>query len=122
MKWDIEEKQRQAISARIAETDRRVEAEPDLDRQVSILEQAVIDFPGEPYFERALRSARDRRDGVNAIVARARGLEERGQFNEALGQWEMLQAIYPRYPGLRLEIDRLTKRRDQSRRQESKAR
>jgi serine/threonine-protein kinase len=122
LKWDIQEKQRQAMSARIAETDRRIEAEPDLDRQVSILEQAVSEYPGEVYFERALHNARERRDGVNAIVARARGLEEKGQFPEALGQWEMLQAIYARYPGLRFEIDRLTKRRDQGRRQEAIAR
>jgi serine/threonine-protein kinase len=122
LKWDIEEKQRQAVSARIAETDRRVEAESDLDRRVSILEQAVSDNPGEVYFQRALQNARDKRDGVNAIVSRGRSYEEHAQFSEALGQWEMLQVIYSRYPGLRLEIDRLNKRRDQSRRHESRAR
>jgi tetratricopeptide (TPR) repeat protein len=122
LKWDIEEKHRQAASARIAETDRRIEADPDLDRRVSILEQAVSENPGEVYFERALQNARDKRDGVNTIVSRARAYEERGQFNEALGQWEMLQVIYSRYPGLRLEIDRLNKRRDQSRRHESRSR
>ena len=46
LKWDIEEKHRQAASARIAETDRRIEAEPDLDRRVSMLEQVVIENPG----------------------------------------------------------------------------
>jgi serine/threonine-protein kinase len=122
LKWDIEEKHRQAISARIAETDRRVEVEPDLDRRVSILEQAVNENPGEAYFTRALQSAREKRSGVNTIVSRARYLEERGQFSEALAQWEMLQVIYSRYPGLRLEIERLTKRREQVRRQEAKSR
>ncbi|HUA20137.1 MAG TPA: protein kinase [Bryobacteraceae bacterium] len=122
LKFDVEEKQRQAMSARIAESDRNVEAEPDLDRRVSILEEAVRNNPGEAHFERALQNARDKRDMVSTIVARARGCEERGQFNEGLAQWGILQTIYPRYPGLNIEIDRLNKRHEQSRRQEAKAR
>ena len=122
LKFDVEEKQRQAMSARIAEIDRNVEAEPDLDRRVGIVEEAVRNNPGEAHFERALQNARDKRDMVNTIVARARGCEERGQFNEGLAQWGILQTIYPRYPGLNIEIDRLNKRHEQARRQEAKAR
>ena len=122
LKFDIEEAQRQELSARIAEIDRRVEAEPDLDRRVSILEEAVAAYPGEPHFERALRVTRDKRDLVNSIAAKARQLEERGQFAEALTQWETLGAIYPQYPGLSFEIERLMKRREQQTRSEAKAR
>jgi eukaryotic-like serine/threonine-protein kinase len=122
LKFDVEEKQRQALSSRIAETDRIVEAEPDLDRRVSILEEAARSNPGEAHFERALQNARDKRDMVNTIVARARGCEERGQFYEGLAQWGILQTIYPRYPGLSIEIERLNKRHEQTRRQEAKAR
>jgi len=122
LKFDIEEQQRQELSARILEIDRQVEAEPDLDRRVSILEEAVAAYPGEPHFERALRVTRDKRDLVNSIVAKARHQEERGQFAEALTQWETLGAIYPQYPGLSIEMERLAKRRDQQVRSEAKAR
>ena len=41
LKIDVEERHRQALSARIAETDRKVAAEPDLDRRIAIVEDAV---------------------------------------------------------------------------------
>jgi serine/threonine-protein kinase len=122
LKFDVEERQRQELSSRIAEINRCVEAEPDLDRRVDILKEALEQYPGEPHFERALRLMRDRRDLVASISSRARSYEERGQFNEALGQWETLQAIHQQYPGLQVEIERVIKRRDQQARAEAKAR
>ena len=47
LKIDVEEQHRQALSARIAETDRKVEAEPDLVRRIAIIEDAVRTNPGE---------------------------------------------------------------------------
>jgi serine/threonine protein kinase len=122
LKYDVDERQRQEWSARIAEIDRAVEAEPDLDRRVNILKEALDMHPGEAHFERALRLMRDKRDLVNSIVGRSRSFEERGQFNEAIGQWEILQSVYKRYPGLDFEIERVRKRRDQQARAEAKAR
>ena len=122
VKFDIEEKQRQELSARIAEIDRRVEAEPNLDKRVDILKEALELNPREPHFERALRFAREKRDLVNSIVAKARLHEERGQFTDALAQWEILRTIYSPYPGLSFEIDRLGKRREQQVREEARAR
>jgi serine/threonine-protein kinase len=122
LKFDIEEKQRQELSARIAEIDRRVEAEPNLDKRVDILKEALELNPREPHFERALRFTREKRDLVNSIVAKARLHEERGQFTDALAQWEILRTIYNLYPGLSFEIDRLGKRREQQERAEAKAR
>jgi eukaryotic-like serine/threonine-protein kinase len=122
LKFDVEERQRQDLSARVAEIDRRVEAEPDLDRRVNILKEALDTYPGEPHFERALRLVRDKRDLVNSIVAKARSYEERAQFSEALGQWETLQTIHKQYPGLDFEIERVIKRREQQSRAEAKAR
>jgi serine/threonine protein kinase len=121
LKFDIEEQQRQELSARIAAIDREVEAEPDLDRRVSILEQAVAQYPGEPHFERQLKPMREKRDLVNSIAAKARYYEEQRQFNEALAQWEILRTIYSQYPGLEFEIERVTKRRDQQTRTEARA-
>jgi serine/threonine-protein kinase len=122
LKFDIEERQRQELSARIAEIDRQVEAEPDLDRRLSILEKAVADYPGEPHFERQIRPMREKRDLVNSIAAKARYHEERGQFAEALGQWEILNTIYAQYPGLAFEIERVTKKKEQQALVESKTR
>ncbi|MFZ0964846.1 MAG: protein kinase [Terriglobia bacterium] len=122
LKFDVEEQERQALSAFIAETDRQVEGEPDLDKRVSILKEAVARCPGEMHFERALRLARQKQELVNAIVAKARYHEERGQFAEALSQWEILRTVYNQHPGLAFEIERVVKRRDQQRSTEAKAR
>lgn len=121
LKFDIDEQQRQEVSSQIAEINQRVDTEPDLDRRVSILREAAERFPGEAYFEPALRLMKDKRDLVNSIVAKARLCEEQGQYGEALGQWEILKTIYNLYPGLSVEIDRVMKRRDLQVRSSAKA-
>jgi serine/threonine-protein kinase len=120
--FDVENRQRQKLSAAIAETDRRVQAEPDLDRRVGILVEALKLYPNEPHFEGALRSVRDKRDLVTSIVAKARYFEERGQFTEALDQWQILKSIHGEQPELAFEIPRLIKRRDQQARETSRGR
>lgn len=122
LRYDIEEQQRQELSALIAQVDRQVEAEPDLDKRVSILREALEHHPGEWHFERALRLVQDKRDLVNSIVARAHLHEEQGAFGDALNDWEILRTIYNQYPGLKFEVERLQKRRDQQARIESKTR
>jgi eukaryotic-like serine/threonine-protein kinase len=122
LKYDIEEHQRQELSALVASVDRQVEAEPDLDKKVNILREALDLHPGEPHFEGALRLVQDKRDLVNSIVARAHLHEEQAAFSDALNDWEILRTIYNQYPGLTFEVERLQKRRDQQIRIESKAR
>ena len=122
LKLDVEEAQRQVLSSRIAEVDRSVDAEADLDQRVCLLAEALEQFPGEPHFERMLRTMGEKRDLVNSIASRARALEDLGQFGEALSQWEILKSIYSRHPGLDFEIDRVRRRRDQQLRADSKAR
>ena len=122
LRYDIEEQQRQNLSAFIASVDRQVEAEPDLDKRVNILREALDLHPGESHFERALRLVQDKRDLVNSIVARAHLHEEQAAYGDALNDWEILRTIYSQYPGLTFEVERLQKRRDQQARTESKAR
>ncbi len=122
LKYDIEEHQRQELSALVASVDRQVEAEPDLDKRVNILREALDLHPGESHFEGALRLVQDKRDLVNSIVARAHLHEEQGSFGDALNDWEVLRTIYSQYPGLTFEVERLQKRRDQQIRIESKTR
>ena len=117
---DIEQATRQEISAYVARIEKEVVAEPDLDHKASILEEAQRKYPSETRFEQSLQQVRARRDKVNAVVGRARMLEEGRQFFEALGQWEILRNIYPQYPGLEIEIDRLKKRREQQARADAK--
>jgi eukaryotic-like serine/threonine-protein kinase len=117
---DVEQVKRQEVSSYVARIDKEVVEEPDLDRKVSILEEAQQKYPSEKRFEQSLQQVRARRDKVNAVVGRARNLEESRQFFEALGQWEILRNIYPQYPGLEIEIDRLKKRREQQARSDTK--
>ena len=119
LKFDVEERQRQRMSSLIAETDQRVAAEPDLDKRMALLEEICKQNPGESHFERALRTVKDKRDLVNSITGKARYFEERGQFNEALDQWQILRSIHEEYPGLVFEIQRLQKRRDQQAREDA---
>ena len=122
LKFDAEEQQRLHLSAYIAEIDRRVEAETDLERKVGIINEAGERYPDETHFKRLRKIMDERLNLVSAIVAKARYHEENGQFNDALGQWEILRTIHNRYPGLQLEIDRVIKRREQQTRMESKGR
>jgi len=122
LRYDIEEQQRQHLSALIASVDRQVEAEPDLDKRVNILREAMEQHPGESHFERSLRLVQDKRDLVNSIVARAHLHEEQAAFGDALNDWEILRTIYSQYPGLKFEVERLQKRRDQQTRIETRTR
>jgi serine/threonine protein kinase len=120
LKYDIEEQQRQELSAYVASVDRQVDAEPDLDKRVNILKEALDLHPDETHFKRALRLVKDKRDLVNSIVARAHHHEQEGAFSDALNDWEILRTIYSQYPGLKFEVERLQKRREQQTRSEAK--
>jgi hypothetical protein len=122
LKIDIEERRRRALSGCITETDRQLEAEPDLDLRAAIVEEALREYPGEPHFEQLLQRTREKRDLVEGIVSRARSHEQQGQFAEALSQWETLRAIHSCYSGLVKEIERLTQCRDESLRSEARRR
>ena len=122
LKLEAEEAQRQEQSAAIAEFSRRIESEPDLDKKFNIITEAVDKYPAEAQFKSSLKLIKDRRDLVNSIVARARQYEERDQLNDASAQWDILRNIYPRYPGLDFEMQRLARRREEQVTQEAKAR
>ncbi|HEY4047915.1 MAG TPA: protein kinase [Acidobacteriaceae bacterium] len=111
LKFDTEQRWRRAISIRLIEVEEAVESEPDLDQRVLMLEEVERESPGVPEFGRLLQGTREKRDLVNGIVSRARELEARELHGEALVQWETLQTIYPRFPGLSFEIENVRLRR-----------
>jgi serine/threonine protein kinase len=122
LKIQIEDAERQKISSYIAIVTKNADAEPDLDRRANILREASERYPNEVQFSQQLKVVRERRDLVNSVVAKARQFDERGQYNEALSQWDTLRNIHPRYPGLNFELEQCRKKRDQQAIDEEKAR
>jgi len=122
LKIRIEDGERQEFSSYIAEVSKRVESEPDLDRRANILREASERYPGEAQFRQQLKLVRERRDLVNSIVAKAQQYDERGQYGEAISQWDILRNIYPQYPGIAIELEQSKKKRDRQVREEEQAR
>jgi serine/threonine protein kinase/tetratricopeptide (TPR) repeat protein len=122
LKFDIEEQQRQQLSAYIADVERRLDSEADLDAKVHLVREAVAEYPQEEHFRRLATVLEDKRNLVNSIVERARVHEAAGQITEALGDLETLRTIYGTYPGLAFERDRLQKRLEQQTRDAARTR
>jgi serine/threonine-protein kinase len=122
LRLKVEHAERQELSAYIDEVLRAVDAEPNLDRRVGLLEQARTRYPNEAQFQRQLSHARDLRDLVSSIVAKARAYEEQEQFGEAIAQWNTLANIHPQYPGIDFEVSQLERRRERQGEDEKKSR
>jgi len=122
LKIRVEDAERQELSSYIAEVSKRLDAEPDLDRRVNIAKEASQRYPNETHFAQQLKLIRERRDLVNAIVAKARLFEERGQYAEAITQWDILRNIHPQYPGIAFELEQCKKKRNRQAREEEHSR
>lgn len=121
LKIEIEDIQRQENSAAIAHLHSQIEAEADLERKFAILKDAVRRFPDEQMFSHSLKLVKERRDLVNLILTRARGYESQRLFVEASNQWDILRKIYPQYPGLEYEVQRLARKQEEYGKEEAKA-
>ncbi|MEZ5366703.1 MAG: PEGA domain-containing protein, partial [Bryobacterales bacterium] len=122
LRYDVEQRQRQKLSAYIADVDRQLDTEKDLDKRLAILEQALEKYPDEAHFQQAAKLVRDRRDLVNSIASKAQFFEEKGRFQEALDQWEILRSINPQFDGLDLRVDELRKKREEQKVRDEKTR
>ena len=122
LRLEAEEAQREQQAAAVAEVSRRIDGEPDLDTKHRILQEAVDTYPAETHFRFALKLIADRRELVNAVLSRARQCEERGQFADAVSQMDVLRNIYPAFPGLDSEMQRLTHRKEEQAQGEAKSR
>ncbi len=122
LKLEVEEVRRQEKSGAIGRINAQAEAEVDLDRKLSVLKEAAERYPDEQLFKHSLKLDQERRDLVHSIVSRARAYEEKNQYSEALGQWDILRNVYGQFPGLDLELERLRLRREDQNREETKAR
>lgn len=122
LKLQIEQAERQELSAYIASVGKAADEEPDLDRRVSILQEACRRYPNEAQFQQSLRLLREHRDLVQSILQKARQYEEAGQFADAIAQWNILRNIHGQYPGIEFEIAQLEKRRQEQAADEKKTR
>jgi len=120
LRLEISERKQQDLSEYIAKVDRAAQEQPDLDRRVELYEEALRRFPGEGHLTRNLNMSQERRDAMRTHVAEARNKEERGQYAEALSHWETLKTLYPRFPGLDLEMERVRRRRDDQTQEEDR--
>ncbi len=115
LRFDIGERRRQEALAFIADTDRAADAEPNLDRRIEILQQALAQAPGEKHFEEAIRLVREKQQLVRSVVDKAKALEQSLRFREALEQWQLVESIHPQLPGLQENIQRVGQRIQESR-------
>ncbi|MCB9384331.1 MAG: PEGA domain-containing protein [Bryobacterales bacterium] len=122
LRYDVEQRQRQKLSSYIADVDRQLDSEKDLDKRLAILEQALEKYPDEAHFQQAAKLVRDRRDLVNSIASKAQFFEEKGRFQEALDQWEILRSIHPQFESLDLRVDELRKKREEQKIRDEKTR
>jgi serine/threonine protein kinase len=121
LELQVQDLERQAQSAAIAELYAGISAEPDLEKKFQLAKNASDQFPDEQMFAQALKLVRERRDLVNSIVSRARLYESQGQIPEAVNQWDMLRKIYPQHPGLEYEQDRLSRKQEDYLRDQARA-
>jgi PEGA domain len=110
LRFDIGERKRQEALAFIADTDRRIDAEPDLEQRIQILQQALQRHPGEKHFEEAVRLIREKQQLVRSIIDKAGALEQSQRFREALDQWQLMESVHAQLPGLQGNVKRLEQR------------
>jgi serine/threonine protein kinase len=99
----------------VESVERQLAGEPDLDRQVQILESAQKKYAAHANWPQRLQSVRDQRKQVLSIVQQARKFERSKKYDKALHEWERLQSVYGRYPGLPQEVDRLARLDEEAR-------
>ncbi len=112
LKLDIEEAQQEQIAHLIAETEREIEAEPNLDRRIDLLKSASERFPQVEHFACSHRAACEKRDFAESLAIKARTAEREHRPADALEEWNRVRSVHPGYPGLDAEIGRLKESKD----------
>ncbi len=116
LRLKAQQAQRQQLLTFVGEVAHSVEAEPNLDGRVCLLQEAVKRYPNEELLASQLSLACEQRDLAASIIAKARAYEVEGQLAEAIHQWTALLNIYPLYPGLAAEIQQLEQKAEEGKR------
>ncbi len=104
---EIALRQNERASEYLRRVERELNADPDFTKQEQILEEAVREYPHESYFVDELTLVRNKRSLLEAEIARARDLESKELYEDALREWENLCKAYPWYAGIENELDRV---------------
>ena len=105
-------KQKAEITAKYVENVKfRLSEEQDLSKQAAILREGLVQYPNERYLLDELAQVDSKMQALNAQLDKARGLEGKQLFGEAIREWEILRKSYPWYPGVDREVDRLANAR-----------
>jgi eukaryotic-like serine/threonine-protein kinase len=95
--------------------ERQLAGEPDLDRQIKILENARKKYPTHADWEQTLQAVQERRKLVLNFVQQAKKFERDKRYNEALQEWLQVREVHEQYPGLAREIDRVSRLEEEAR-------
>ena len=95
--------------------ERQLAGEPDLDRQIKILETARKKYPAHADWGQTLQVVQERRKMVLNLVQQAKKLERDKRYNEALQEWLQVREVHEQYPGLAREIDRVSRLEEEAR-------
>lgn len=106
MSFEAREREQQKISALIAEVDRSLLEEPNLDRKIEILKTAAEKLD-HPHFQERLNSLSAKRNLRDDSIGKAREKETAGHFTNALEEWRAAYVVDPMYPGIQDEVGRL---------------
>ena len=87
----------------------RADQETQLEQRTQILADALTQFPDEPTLELQLNETLQLKTQVTSLVNQARMQEEAKRYDEALTQWDALRSVYPQYPDLAGNVERLRK-------------
>jgi hypothetical protein len=105
LKHEAERGQRQAW---LRDVESRAASEPDLNKRARILEKGLEQYPNETTIADELRIARNKLALVESIIEKAHAYERSGHREQALEKWNSLFTVYPQYPGLAAEIERVS--------------
>ena len=112
LKLDIEEAQREQTARQVADAEREIESEPDLDRRIEMLKLASERFSQVEHFGSSYRAACEKRDFAESLAAKARAAEQEHRLGDALAGWKLVCSVHPGFQGVDAEITRLEERED----------
>jgi serine/threonine-protein kinase len=109
------ERERQLREDFILRTIRGSEHEAQLGKRIEVLEEALSQYPDEPRLRQALDSTRTLQSRVEQYVEAAQAEETKKHYDACLEQWQALRIVYPLYPDLEANLERVRRLQEQAR-------
>jgi tetratricopeptide (TPR) repeat protein len=122
LRREIIVRRRQAVVELIRQVGIGLHSEPQFEKRFELLGKAMNRFPNEPFFRQSYDKAKQSLDEVHALASRAHRTADEGQFEEALSILDTISGIYPGYPPLIEERERITILQEKARVTRRKAR